>query len=62
MSRHSSLADDVATFLAVQAALDAVTDDEVRETAELCKRFGVPAKHAARVAAIVAVCIPGGAP
>jgi hypothetical protein len=46
---------------AAQAALDAVTDDEVRETAEMCERFGVPAEYAAGVAAIMAVCNPDGA-
>lgn len=46
---------------AAQAALDAVTDDEIREIVEMCERYGVPAEHAAGVAAIVAACNPDGA-
>ena len=45
----------------VQAALDAVTDDEIREAENLCEQFSIPAEHARAVAAMVAACNPDGA-
>ena len=46
---------------AVQAALDAVTDDEIREAEDLCAQFDIPAEHARAVAAMVGTCNPDGA-
>lgn len=42
--------------LAATAALDAVTDDELDEAADLCRLLGIPDEYARHAAAAVAVC------
>ena len=46
---------------AVQAALDAVDDEQLREAEMLCQSFDIPAEYARPVAAMVAACAPDGA-
>jgi len=41
---------------AAATALDAVTDDELAEAADLCQLLGIPDDYARNVAAAVAVC------
>lgn len=39
-----------------QAAVDAVTDDELAEAADLCQLLGIPDDYARNLAAALAVC------
>ena len=43
---------------AAQTALDAVTEPEQDEAADLCAQFGIPDEYARHVAAALAVCNP----
>jgi hypothetical protein len=47
---------------AVQAALDAASDDELREAEDICTLVGIPAEYAGNLAVAIAACLPGGTP
>ena len=50
------MTDTVTLAPAAQAAIDAVTDDELTEAEDLCAQLGIPADYARNVSAAIAVC------